>query len=259
MIYKYLWSSWLSSKPLWDQEDYSLRKHTAPCSVPIDLTKRGLFSNPELPFYLRLTTDTGMARELAAMYCEKKTIKVYGVDRLPEFLTTSFIIPGFIPLDHLRNLTLIMWPPYWDLPAFSASISANYRDIASSSWQQLEQLLQIKHKRGFRLTIVVVVRRSFQGNSSFQANDKFCRWLEVATPLLAQLHRLGFELVVEQMETSGRGRHEIGERVTAATLFGLPENEWQKTIRERKKYTFGEGGFFVSLYFKTLFITTDGL
>jgi hypothetical protein len=119
--------------------------------------------------------NTDMARELAARFCEMTIFKIYGVDRLQTFLNTPFMIPGFFPRDHLRNLLVILRPPYWDLPLFPDSVSTNYGEVLSSNMHMLEQLLQVQHKSGFHLRIIIVVTRMFDQGFMipFRPNMKF--------------------------------------------------------------------------------------
>jgi hypothetical protein len=56
---------------------------------------------------------------------------------------------------------------------FPQSISENYYDIAAESTQYLEQLLQIENPCGFRMKILVAVRRMFEYDFSKNGNIKF--------------------------------------------------------------------------------------
>jgi hypothetical protein len=181
--------------------------------------------------------NTDMARELAARFCEMTIFKIYGVDRLQTFLNTPFMIPGFFPRDHLRNLLVILRPPYWDLPLFPDSVSANYGEVLSSNMHMLEQLLQVQHKSGFHLRIIIVVTWMFDQGFMvlFRPNMKFCRWMEVATPLLVRFIEQGFRLEIEYLETDGEIADQAqmpGKRITVATLFNQPSEEWQAKIED---------------------------
>jgi hypothetical protein len=89
-----------------------------------------------------------MARELAAIFCEQQKFQIQGTEHLSTFLTSSILVPGFVPSAHLRQLEIVIRPPYWNLPYWTQEIDMDYDNIASTSIHQLEQLLQVEHCRG---------------------------------------------------------------------------------------------------------------
>lgn len=97
------------------------------------MTNELMWSNPKLTYFLGLPTDTALARETAAMLCERIDFEVCGIESLKTFLTTPFMIPGFIPRDHICSLTIVWRPPYWDLLEFSGEVAENYDQMLSTS------------------------------------------------------------------------------------------------------------------------------
>jgi hypothetical protein len=101
----------------------------------------------------------------------------------------------------------------------------------------LKQLLQVQHKSGFHLRIIIVVTRMFDLDFMipFRPNVKFCRWMEVATLLLARFVEQGFRLEIEYLETNGEIADQAqmpSKRITVATLFNQPSGEWQAKIED---------------------------
>jgi hypothetical protein len=93
------------------------------------------------------------------------------------FLTTPFLLPVFFSRESLRNLMIVVRPPYWDLPLFPDAICRKYDEAVSNTMHMLEHLLQVKHQSGFHLRIIVIVRRMFDQGFSipFRPNANFCR------------------------------------------------------------------------------------
>jgi hypothetical protein len=168
---------------------------SVPYSIPVQI--RGYWSNPELPWFLRLPTDTDMARELAAKFCLQTVFQIYGLERLDMLLTMRFMVPGFIPRDYLRNLLIVLRPPYWDLPLLPDPIIPKYNDKVNRSNLKLLPLLDIKHETDFFLKIAVVLTEMFSQGFlvPFRPNVKFCRWFMFAQPY--------FEYFLEQAFQAG--------------------------------------------------------
>lgn len=119
---------------------------------------------------------------------------------------------------------------------FPLSISENYHDIAMQSTQYLEWLLQLENSCGFRLKIIVVVRRMFESNFSKKGNVKFCRWFEVVLPLLARFYDVGFILEIEQIKTTGAISYSTCDHLTPNTIFNWPREEWLSRIHDNSAF-----------------------
>jgi hypothetical protein len=154
------------------------------------------------------------------------------------FLTTLFLVPGFIHRAHLRHLEILIHPPYWDLPYMPATMSRAYDNVASDSIHQLEQMLQVENCREFRLKLIIVCTKPFQENDYKVANVKFARWMESALPLLLHFHEQGFILEIEHVQTSGSSSRSAGTRLLAANAIfkNEPRDNWMVKIRDLRVY-----------------------
>lgn len=148
------------------------------------MTNELMWNNPKLPHFLGLPIDTVLAREAAAIFCERTVFEIYGIEHVETFLNTPFQVPGFLLHDHIRALTIIWRPRYWDLPEFSEVVVGQYDKLLSYSMCLLEHELEFKRNNGFGLAIVMVLKTTLDGPMS--ANIKFCRWLEVMIPPLVR-------------------------------------------------------------------------